>query len=107
MTGRILRGCAVCGAGFVSHHRNDRYCAIHRPGRGGRGEYERNRALLLADHPPCAIRSLCDGAPATTADHIIPRADGGSDQLSNLRPACFSCNAAGGARVAAERTRLA
>ena len=32
------------------------------------------------------------GAIATDIDHIVPIADGGTDELSNLRPACARCN---------------
>jgi 5-methylcytosine-specific restriction endonuclease McrA len=32
------------------------------------------------------------GATATDIDHLIPIADGGTDELSNLRPACARCN---------------
>jgi 5-methylcytosine-specific restriction endonuclease McrA len=36
---------------------------------------------------------LCDRAGATTADHIIPRTLGGSDDVeTNLRPAHKLCN---------------
>jgi hypothetical protein len=31
-------------------------------------------------------------APATTADHVIPRAYGGTDTLDNLQAACIPCN---------------
>jgi len=40
------------------------------------------------------------GAPATEIDHVIPLARGGSNWPANLRPACRSCNARKGARVA-------
>ena len=32
------------------------------------------------------------GAPATDVDHLTSIADGGSDYLANLRPACARCN---------------
>lgn len=54
-----------------------------------RNQYQRNRALLLADGPVCVY---CNEAPATEADHYIPRKHGGSDDLSNLVPACWRCN---------------
>lgn len=38
---------------------------------------------------------LCpDPAPATTADHLVPRSRGGRNTLENLRPAHMSCNRA-------------
>lgn len=68
----------------------------HSSGRSGTGgaRYRRNRAILLATHPPCA---LCSHRNAQTADHIIPdklwprdasgRKLPGFDELSNLQPA--------------------
>ncbi len=59
------------------------------------GEWHRQRfgkdlepyiQALLQD--PC---SYCGGV-STTIDHIVPVADGGSDDWENLTPACFSCN---------------
>lgn len=35
---------------------------------------------------------------AATADHIVPRSDGGTDNPENLRACCFSCNASRGER---------
>jgi 5-methylcytosine-specific restriction endonuclease McrA len=32
------------------------------------------------------------GRPATDIDHVVLIADGGSDALENLRPACARCN---------------
>ncbi|MEU0943222.1 HNH endonuclease [Streptomyces canus] len=53
-------------------------------------KYLRNRAALLADGPACVY---C-GAPATTADHVIPQARGGTHDLDNLVAACSTCNSA-------------
>lgn len=71
-------------------------------------EYLRNREFLLATHPDCSIcfkpMLFESDFPAdqrdkwwlhklaATADHIILVADGGTDALSNLRPAHRSCN---------------
>ncbi|MFE4697403.1 HNH endonuclease [Streptomyces sp. NPDC056738] len=32
------------------------------------------------------------GKPSETMDHVIPFSDGGADDMSNLVPACHSCN---------------
>jgi HNH endonuclease len=40
---------------------------------------------LTRDGHPC-------GAPATTADHVVSRALGGLDELSNLQASCVPCN---------------
>jgi 5-methylcytosine-specific restriction endonuclease McrA len=45
-------------------------------------------ACLARDGGMCV---LC-GAPATDADHIVPRAQGGSDDLANLRSLCHRCH---------------
>ena len=52
-------------------------------------KYKKNRAILLAGSPDCA---LCGGPGADTADHIIPKMHGGGDELDNLQPAHGSCN---------------
>lgn len=58
--------------------------------------YKRNRALLLRDHPPCSLQLPgCTGA-ATQIDHIVAPRLGGSNEMSNLRPACRRCNEARG-----------
>lgn len=54
-----------------------------------RREWQRRRPPL----PPSA-RCFCCGAPADTWDHIVRQVDGGSHDLSNLRPSCRSCNSA-------------
>lgn len=106
------RACVTCGAPFTPRHRRHRHCpdceprgrATRSPStRGQDAEYRRNRAALLADSPVCVLRIHCDGAPATTADHIVPVAGGGTNALTNLRPACLSCNTARGAGHRDER----
>jgi 5-methylcytosine-specific restriction endonuclease McrA len=58
---------------------------------------ERQRLRLLGNHnllgaPVIGECTYC-GDPATTRDHIVPRSRGGSDDPSNLTPACLGCNA--------------
>lgn len=68
-------------------------------GRTGNRRYRRNRAALLAKSDICW---LCGKPGADTADHIVPYGDGGSDDLSNLRPAHRSCNSKRGKRAPEE-----
>lgn len=56
--------------------------------------YRRNRQAILAGGPACALRILCDGARATTVDHVIAIARGGTNAITNLQPACGPCNSA-------------
>lgn len=59
--------------------------------------YRRLCAEVLAENGRrCAI---CDRAPATTIDHILPRAHGGTNERRNLRGACPDCNQEKGCRV--------
>jgi 5-methylcytosine-specific restriction endonuclease McrA len=87
--------CLTCGRPFTRRSPRDRRCPEHRAQDRSPSslaaespEYRRNREILLAGHPPCD----CCGKPATTADHILPVALGGSSRLSNLVPACARCN---------------
>lgn len=73
----------------------------------GARTYRRNRARILK---PGCVCWLC-GKPIDltitdpydpgygTADHVLPVAQGGSDALSNLRPAHRGCNARRQARA--------
>lgn len=63
-------------------------------------EYKRNRKIILESNN--YICNYCNGH-ATTADHIIPVSKGGSNELSNLLPACSSCNST---RQNRDRVRL-
>lgn len=53
------------------------------------------RAEVFDLHGQCCV--YC-GDPATTVDHVIPQAKGGTDDLENLRPACLPCNTSKGAK---------
>lgn len=63
--------------------------------RGYDAEYEANKDFVLSKSKICW---RCGDGGADTADHVIPRSRGGSNAVSNLRPAHASCNySAGGA----------
>lgn len=65
----------------------------------GRRVVELTRLVLATYGVRC---HLCGRLGATTADHVVPRRDGGSDDLLNLRPAHLSCNSARGAMPLAQ-----
>lgn len=68
----------------------------------GKTDYHKNRAAILKDGPVC---HWCKRAPATEADHLIPHAAGGANELENLVPSCKPCNARRGAQYKAARDR--
>jgi 5-methylcytosine-specific restriction endonuclease McrA len=87
-----LKPCICCGT--LS---NGSFCPRHaRP--GSRRQWRKTRQAVFAFYGP---RCAC-GAPAEHVDHVIPVADGGTDRLDNLRPACAKCNLA---RAQAEAKR--
>ena len=51
---------------------------------------QRLTALTLATYGD--VCHLCGRAGATTADHLVPRVQGGDNSIENLRPAHLSCN---------------
>ena len=97
----MLRACIEPGcpgrqnATRCDYHRRARDNASWQPGQYG-GEYRRNRRIVLATSDVCW---RCGRGGADTADHVVPRALGGSDALENLRPCHARCNAAAGANV--------
>jgi 5-methylcytosine-specific restriction protein A len=56
--------------------------------RGYGWSWQQLRRQVLAEEPACR---LC-GAPSTDVDHIIPKAQGGTDAPSNLRALCAWCH---------------
>ena len=74
--------------------------AANQPHRGGldyqRGygaAWRKTRARVLARDPYCKIceRVGCKMV-STDADHIVPRSEGGADEMSNLQGVCHSCH---------------
>ena len=57
-------------------------------------EFHANRKIVLAGDPLC---HWCGRNKATECDHLIPWDAGGTDDLSNLVPACKPCNSKRGA----------
>jgi len=61
--------------------------------RGYGHKWRRLRRLVLARDPLCiSCRSAGRIVPATEADHIKPRREGGPDSLDNLQGLCKSCH---------------
>lgn len=90
--------CLVCGA--LTPVGNSR-CHLHRRKAKPKAtpytyQYQRNRALLLKHDDLCW---LCGNHGADTADHVIPKSHGGTDDIHNLRPAHKRCNSARGNRT--------
>ena len=76
-------------------------CAIHErqyqrdrgspTARGLDAEYQRNRAIVMAEAQGRCYYPGCT-TPATTCDHIKPRRDGGGNDVGNLRASCPAHN---------------
>ena len=63
--------------------------------RGYGSHWQKLRALVLSNEPWCRpCRTLYRHTKATQVDHIKPKAEGGTDDLSNLQPICFVCHKA-------------
>ncbi len=58
---------------------------------------DRYNVLARAGHR-CELCGVSADERSLEVDHIIPRRDGGSDDLSNLQALCWKCNANKGAR---------
>ena len=54
----------------------------------------------------CQIRGTGCHGWATQADHAIPLATGGTNDLSNLRATCTDCNASDGLMLVTARQRV-
>ena len=94
LTAMTLRACVTCGKPSEQSR-----CLEHRlPNRKRR--YFDNARVVRANATVCA---LCGHGPRLddpwVADHITPRARGGTDELDNLQAAHRSCNGRRGAKT--------
>ncbi|WP_312384225.1 HNH endonuclease [Atlantibacter subterraneus] len=101
------RGCSgttTDRSGYCEAHRNEgwqqhqRGLSRHQRGYGSKWDIIRAR-ILKRDRHICQ-ECLANGrpVPATTVDHIKPKAHGGTDEDSNLIAICFKCHKAKTAR---------
>jgi 5-methylcytosine-specific restriction enzyme A len=79
------------------HHQPERKAWAHpgRESRHARGygrQWQLTRAQVLREEPLCR-RCWTQGRTraATNVDHIKPKAEGGTDDRSNLQPLCDDC----------------
>lgn len=102
MPRRALTPCSAPGCPELTAGR--RYCLKHRkaeyrridavrPSAAERGytspEWKALRLRVLTRDPLCVV---CRQVPSSIADHIVPKAQGGQDVLSNLRGVCRQCD---------------
>jgi 5-methylcytosine-specific restriction protein A len=66
-----------------------KHAAPSRHARGYGYAWVQVRAEVLREQPIC---TACHAARSTTVDHIIPKADGGTDARGNLRGLCKWCH---------------
>jgi 5-methylcytosine-specific restriction endonuclease McrA len=96
----LLKVCCYPGCGRVCATPGANRCPLHPKPPKRTGTYTRNAAKVRAAAVTCY---LC-GLPFTpddpaVADHVEPRAYGGSDNIINLRAAHRSCNGRKGAHL--------
>jgi 5-methylcytosine-specific restriction protein A len=103
LTGSVSASrCPDCAGRRATRRQASRPARTNRPSareRGYDGAYRRARAHVLARQPWCGV-CRHTGSPANplTADHITPLSKGGTNDVSNLRTYCRSCNSRRGNR---------
>ena len=85
MPPRPLKVCRHAGCHELTRDPSG-YCPKHK-------DAAEARAQILMDEPLCReCRKAGRIVPATDVDHIVARADGGTDDRSNLQPLCHACH---------------
>ncbi|AXG42238.1 MULTISPECIES: HNH endonuclease [Photorhabdus] len=116
MPARIPRACRKRGcahtttdrSGYCTAHQNTGWenyqCgkSRHERGYGSRWDATRPRILKRDKYLCQDCKRGKRAVTATTVDHIIPKARGGTDDDSNLQSLCWSCHRR---KTATERTR--
>jgi len=92
--GQVAEGsrCPPCQAA------RDQRVSIQRGGANVRGygrAWEKQSARVRREHPCCAV---CGTTDDLTGDHVIAKANGGTDDLDNLGTLCRTHNGAKGRR---------
>lgn len=97
--------CRLCGRG--ERRLNGGYCqacgfyVAEQLGKAGHFQnpllYLPNQSPIIRHHGP--ICYLCGENPGEVAEHVFPRAKGGSDTWANLGSACGACNLRKGDRI--------
>lgn len=90
--------------------RGKSYCGPHDPGPwAGRGTFASRYGITRHRWDKLRLRTLardggrcvdCGSTDDLEADHVVPRAQGGSNQLANLATRCHNCHLA---KTAADR----
>ena len=103
---RIRRPCISCGALCTAsrcpactrarQRARDQWRGTPRQ-RGYDATYYANRRIVIAASD--GLCSWCHRRPATSADHLVPLAKGGTNAIENLIPCCGPCNASRGSRA--------
>jgi len=81
------RACPTCGQPGCTRHRRISWRSSTTPDRIRGRQLQRSRLALLVAQPFCACGHL-----ATIRDHIVPLAEGGPDDDSNVQPLCAACH---------------
>lgn len=64
----------------------------HQRGYCSQGWKAARREVLLRDNYQCQMCGAVVHGKRAHVDHIVPKAKGGSDEVSNLRTLCVSCH---------------